>query len=201
MGPRCANRRQPADRASCQVPGDRQTWPMQEAIIAGLLFLLLLLSSAVGLFLQGKLAERHRSRETIDAIRLVISILVTFTALVLGLLTSSAKTAFDELWQSAARLRHRYYRARPKDARIWRRARPDARAAAHLCRGGDRRHLARRAATRPATIPPISRASVAGSMEGEEIERVAVRVDAVDPQPRADRQIAPASSPICSKRA
>ena len=40
--------------------------------------------------------ERHRSRETIEAIRLVISILVTFTALVLGLLTSSAKIAFDD---------------------------------------------------------------------------------------------------------
>ena len=69
---------------------------MNETAIAVLLFLLLLLSSAVGLLLQGRLAERHRSRDTIDAIRLVISILVTFTALVLGLLTSSAKTAFDE---------------------------------------------------------------------------------------------------------
>jgi uncharacterized membrane protein YuzA (DUF378 family) len=68
----------------------------EEAIIGALLFLLLLLSSALGLFLQGKLHERHRSRETIDAIRLVISILVTFTALLLGLLTSSAKIAFDD---------------------------------------------------------------------------------------------------------
>src|ERR1700722_10611934 len=84
-------------RASCQGRRDRQTWRMpEEAIIGALLFLLLLLSSALGLFLQGKLHERHRSRETIDAIRLVISILVTFTALLLGLLTSSAKIAFDD---------------------------------------------------------------------------------------------------------
>lgn len=68
----------------------------EETIIGALLFLLLLLSSAFGLFLQGRLAERHRTRETVDAIRLVISILVTFTALVLGLLTSSVKTAFDD---------------------------------------------------------------------------------------------------------
>ena len=68
----------------------------EEAIIGSLLFLLLLLSSAVGLLLQGRLAERHRSRDTIEATRLVISILVTFTALVLGLLTSSAKIAFDD---------------------------------------------------------------------------------------------------------
>lgn len=69
---------------------------MSEIVVASLLFLVLLLSSAVGLLLQSRLGERHRSRETIEAIRLVISILVTFTALVLGLLTSSAKTAFDE---------------------------------------------------------------------------------------------------------
>jgi len=69
---------------------------MVEISVAGLLFLLLLVSCAIGLSLQARLAERHRSRETIDAIRLVISILVTFTALVLGLLTSSVKTAFDD---------------------------------------------------------------------------------------------------------
>jgi hypothetical protein len=69
---------------------------MTECITAGLLLLLLLLSSAVGLMLQGRLADRHRSAETINAVRLVISMLVTFTALVLGLLTSSAKTSFDE---------------------------------------------------------------------------------------------------------
>src|SRR5471032_2267916 len=69
---------------------------MVEISVAGLLFLLLLVSCAIGLSLQARLAERHRSRETIDAIRLVISILVTLTALVLGLLTSSVKTAFDD---------------------------------------------------------------------------------------------------------
>src|SRR5450432_4758267 len=69
---------------------------MVEISVAGLLFLLLLVSCAIGLSLQARLAERHRSRETIDAIRLVISILVTFTALLLGLLTSSAKIAFDD---------------------------------------------------------------------------------------------------------
>ena len=69
---------------------------MNETAVASLVFVLLLASSALGLFLQGRLAERHRGRDTIDAVRLVISILVTLTALVLGLLTSSVKTAFDE---------------------------------------------------------------------------------------------------------
>ncbi|MGA2792044.1 MAG: hypothetical protein ABSE69_00705 [Roseiarcus sp.] len=69
---------------------------MTELVVATLLFLLLLLSSAIGVLVQRRLPERHRSRETIEAIRLVISILLTFAALVLGLLTSSAKTGFDE---------------------------------------------------------------------------------------------------------
>ena len=69
---------------------------MTELGIASLLFALLLVSSALGLYLQGKLAEHYRSRETIESVRLVMSILVTFTALVLGLLTSSVKTNFDE---------------------------------------------------------------------------------------------------------
>jgi hypothetical protein len=69
---------------------------MSEMIVATLLFLLLLLNSAIGVLVQRRLPERHRSRETIEAIRLVISILLTFAALVLGLLTSSAKTSFDD---------------------------------------------------------------------------------------------------------
>jgi hypothetical protein len=69
---------------------------MIEVSVASLVFALLLASSAFGLYLQGKLTERHRGRDTIESVRVVISILVTFTALVLGLLTSSVKTAFDE---------------------------------------------------------------------------------------------------------
>lgn len=51
-------------------------------------------ASAVGMALHGRLGERQ-SRETVDHIPLVISILVTFTALVLGLLLSSAKGSYD----------------------------------------------------------------------------------------------------------
>jgi hypothetical protein len=63
---------------------------------AGVVLVLVLASSAVGLFLQTALRERHRGRETTDAVRLVISILVTFTALVLGLATSSVKSSYDQ---------------------------------------------------------------------------------------------------------
>lgn len=56
----------------------------------------LLCASALGVFLQRKLAEQHKSRETGDHVRLIISILVTFTAVVLGLLISSVKSSYDE---------------------------------------------------------------------------------------------------------
>ena len=61
-----------------------------------LLFLLLL----VGCFWGGQAARRflreaHRSRELVDSIRVVITLLVTFAALVLGLLISSSQTRFS----------------------------------------------------------------------------------------------------------
>jgi hypothetical protein len=44
---------------------------------------------------QRALSDRHRTRDSIESVRLVITMLVTFSALVLGLLTSSAKSRFD----------------------------------------------------------------------------------------------------------
>ncbi len=52
-------------------------------------------ASALGMGLHGMLTERQKSRETVEQVRLVISILVTFTALVLGLLLSEAKSSYD----------------------------------------------------------------------------------------------------------
>jgi hypothetical protein len=59
------------------------------------LLLLLLVSSALGVIARPFLSERHRSAETTDLMRLVVTMLMTFAALVLGLLTSSVKAAFD----------------------------------------------------------------------------------------------------------
>jgi hypothetical protein len=63
--------------------------------VAGLALLLVLASTAVGFLLQVLLHEEHRSRDTMDAVRLVMSILITFTAIMLGLLTSTVKSSFD----------------------------------------------------------------------------------------------------------
>jgi hypothetical protein len=59
-------------------------------------FAALLCASGLGVYLQRKLAEQHRSKETGDHVRLIISILVTFTAVVLGLLISSVKSSYDQ---------------------------------------------------------------------------------------------------------
>ncbi len=61
------------------------------------LLLLLLAGSTLGMVIRRFLSERHRSRETTELIQLVMTMLVTFAALVLGLLTNSVKQHFDTI--------------------------------------------------------------------------------------------------------
>jgi hypothetical protein len=53
------------------------------------------LSAGVGFFVNSRLPERHRSRESVELVLLANTLLVTFTAIVLGLLTTSVKAGFD----------------------------------------------------------------------------------------------------------
>lgn len=69
---------------------------MTETAIAIFLLILLIAGSAGGLFCQGLLSERHKSKETTESVRIVVTILVTFTALVLSLLVTSVKVDFDK---------------------------------------------------------------------------------------------------------
>jgi hypothetical protein len=61
-----------------------------------------------GLWLQRALPDQHLSNETKDVVRLSSALIATISALVLGLLVSSAKSSFDrfddELTQNAARV-------------------------------------------------------------------------------------------------
>src|SRR5215470_2124455 len=68
--------------------------PMVDAAIV---LVILLGGSALGLLVRPLLSERHRSPETIEFVRLVVAMLMTFAALVLGLLTSSVKSSFDKV--------------------------------------------------------------------------------------------------------
>ncbi len=52
-------------------------------------------SAALGFFVNSRLPEHHRSRDSIELVQLGVSLLVTFTAIVLGLLTTSVKGGYD----------------------------------------------------------------------------------------------------------
>ncbi|MDQ7975635.1 hypothetical protein QYH69_00045 [Paraburkholderia sp. SARCC-3016] len=68
---------------------------MQEITSALVVFVALLIGTAIGWFVKPLLPEEHKAHETVQLIQLVIGMLVTFAALVLGLLTASAKNSFD----------------------------------------------------------------------------------------------------------
>jgi hypothetical protein len=68
---------------------------MSELGDAAILLLALLAGTALGMIVRPFLSEHHRSLETTDLIRLVVTMLVTFAGLVLGLLTSSVKASYD----------------------------------------------------------------------------------------------------------
>jgi hypothetical protein len=66
-----------------------------ELSVAVLSLLLMLGSFWGGLTVQRFLRDVHRSRESVESIRVVITLLVTFAALVLGLLISSSQARFS----------------------------------------------------------------------------------------------------------
>jgi hypothetical protein len=68
---------------------------MAEVGSALLVFALLLMATGVGVWVRPLLPEEHKAHETVQLIQLVIGMLVTFAALVLGLMTASAKSSFD----------------------------------------------------------------------------------------------------------
>ncbi len=68
---------------------------MSELRDATILLVVLLAASAIGILARPLLSERYRSRETAEVMQLVVTMLVTFAALVLGLLITSAKSSFD----------------------------------------------------------------------------------------------------------
>lgn len=68
---------------------------MSEIGGAAILLVILLAGSALGVFVRPFLPEHHRTRETTELIQLVVTMLVTFAALVLGLLTSTVKASYD----------------------------------------------------------------------------------------------------------
>jgi hypothetical protein len=62
----------------------------------------------LGMFLRGRLPDHHLSNDSKDTVKLAAGMIATLSALVLGLLVSSAKSSFDtvgsEITQSAAQI-------------------------------------------------------------------------------------------------
>ena len=69
---------------------------MNQWALAGALFFVLCAAAALGSYVKAKLPEKHRSPETMALVQVTISLLVTFTSIVLGLLTGAVATEFQQ---------------------------------------------------------------------------------------------------------
>jgi hypothetical protein len=81
---------------------------MNPSVIALIILVLVFGGALFGLWLQKVLPDQHLTTDTKEVVRLATALVATISALVLGLLVSSAKVSFDrfddELTQNAARV-------------------------------------------------------------------------------------------------
>src|SRR5215471_13607259 len=68
---------------------------MSSLVIGGIVFACVFAGAVLGLVVRSMLPDHHRSAESKDAIKLVMGLLATMAALVLGLLIGSAKGSYD----------------------------------------------------------------------------------------------------------
>lgn len=69
----------------------------EDLVSTAVLLVVLVTAAASGHLLLPRLPARHRSTETLESVRLVLSLVVTFAALVLGLLTANVNADFDRV--------------------------------------------------------------------------------------------------------
>ena len=81
---------------------------MSPLAISAIIFVCVFGGAMAGMSLRSRLPEPHRSAETRDVVKLGMGLVATMSALLLGLLISSAKSSYDtqktELTQVTARL-------------------------------------------------------------------------------------------------
>jgi hypothetical protein len=73
---------------------------VQDPVYSIVVFAAMCVSAAIGFFIYSRLSEKHRSQEAIALVQITITLLVTFTAIVLGLLTTSVKAGFDAAYNA-----------------------------------------------------------------------------------------------------
>ena len=69
---------------------------MTDLLSSLLVFALLCSSAGLGMFISPRLPSPHRAHEAVQMMTLAIGMLVTFAALVLGLITASVKAGYDD---------------------------------------------------------------------------------------------------------
>lgn len=74
----------------------------RELAWAFLLLAALIISAGIGSYLRTRLPAPHRSGETIDFLRIVTALLVTFAALVMSLLLASVRGSYDTAYRDRA---------------------------------------------------------------------------------------------------
>ena len=81
---------------------------MQSIAISLFLLLCIFGSACLGMLLRTRLPTAHFNEDSKDVLKLAMGLVATMAALVLGLLTASAKTSFDvetsEVQQGAAKI-------------------------------------------------------------------------------------------------
>jgi ABC-type amino acid transport system permease subunit len=68
---------------------------MSSLAVSGIIFACVFAGALIGLLIRTRLPEHHLSPESKDLVKLVIGVIGTMTALVLGLLVASAKSSYD----------------------------------------------------------------------------------------------------------
>jgi hypothetical protein len=68
---------------------------MSSTIVAAVIFICTFGGALFGVYLRGRLPPNHLDRDSSDTVKLVMGLIATLTALVLGLLISSAHSAYD----------------------------------------------------------------------------------------------------------
>ena len=69
---------------------------MIDLLSARVIVVLLCSSAGLGIFISPRLPPAQRARETVEMMTFAIGMLVTFAALVLGLIRASVKTGYDD---------------------------------------------------------------------------------------------------------
>jgi hypothetical protein len=92
---------------------------MSSIEISSVVFACLFAGGLVGMLLRAKLPEHHFSSDSKDAVKLGMALISTMSALVLGLLVSSAKGSFDAAKHGTDRYICKYSTAGQSSGSLW----------------------------------------------------------------------------------